>query len=745
MRYLYLFVFLSLSLEALAQIAATEPLDPLNLPRLKSFSAYRASSNNLYVYSNDDSKHPIPGETIVLADLKGPGIVTHIWVTVADNEYAWPRLLRLCVYYDGHKTPSVDVPLGDFFGVGHGYERNLNSLMVRNSSFGRARNSYWPLPFRQSCKITVTNEGKRRVTSLYYHVDWQKHASLPEDIAYFHAYYQQANPAPPGKNYTILNIRGTGHYVGTVLNVIQTQLGWFGEGDDLFYVDDEKKPRIDGTGTEDYFNDAWALRVSDGAWTGIPVAEGEGLGARLTGYRWHVPDVVPFTKSLRLEIEHYGWTYNPDGTARSGFEERPDIFSSAAFWYQKGVNEDVPEPPYGSARLPLGNAQQIEVENLIKDVTTEKGEASVQKEVFWSKDLLFLKAQGVGAKMNIPIDVPKDGRYEVIAQIAQAPDYGDYVATLDGKLTSSTTLTWGPLDVLPSDVEVIRNYQPEIYVAPDHRLGWFDLAKGRHILTFTCVGKDILSSGYNLGIDGVVLAEIRNPKPQAVPAENDAGSRLKTAALAAGPQMGVLYRGKPLSFYVARLKQAPPEARPGVIRSIGSFGEDAVPAIQELAAALSGPDPEVRGAAAWALSQVGPKGSVAARDLGRALKDEDAGVREFAALALREMAKGAEATIPDLCLALKDPVPAVRMMAAAALGSMGEAAKSAVPALIERLQAPEEEVQVWRNAAKALGDIGPAAQSALPALRQALQKLRVKYLAEEAILKIEGKPVPTWH
>jgi hypothetical protein len=745
MRYLCLVVFLSLSLEALAQIAATEPLDPLNLPRLKSFSAYRASSNNLYVYSNDDSKHPIPGETIVLADLKGPGIVTHIWVTVADNEYAWPRLLRLRVYYDGHKTPSVDVPLGDFFGVGHGYERNLNSLMVRNSSFGRARNSYWPLPFRQSCKITVTNEGKRRVTSLYYHVDWQKHASLPEDIAYFHAYYQQANPAPPGKNYTILNIRGTGHYVGTVLNVIQTQLGWFGEGDDLFYVDDEKKPRIDGTGTEDYFNDAWALRVSDGAWTGIPVAEGEGLGARLTGYRWHVPDVVPFTQSLRLEIEHYGWTYNPDGTARSGFEERPDIFSSAAFWYQKGVNKDLPEPPYGSARLPLGNAQQIEVENLIKDVTTEKGEASVQKEVFWSKDLLFLKAQGVGAKMNIPIDVPKGGRYEVIAQIAQAPDYGDYVATLDGKLTSSTTLTWGPLDVLPSDVEVIRNYQPEIYVAPDHRLGWFDLAKGRHILTFTCVGKDILSSGYNLGIDGVVLAEIRNPKPQAVPAENDAGSRLKAAALAAGPQMGVLYRGKPLSFYVARLKQAPPEARPGVIRSIGSFGEDAVPAIQELAAALSDPDPEVRGAAAWALSQVGPKGSVAARDLGRALKDEDAGVREFAALALREMAKGAEATIPDLCLALKDPVAAVRMMAAAALGSMGEAAKSAVPALIERLQAPEEEVQVWRNAAKALGDIGPAAQSALPALRQALQKLRVKYLAEEAILKIEGKPVPTWH
>ena len=75
-------------------------------------------------------------------------------------------------YYDGHKTPSVDVPLGDFFGIGKGYARNLNSITVRNASFGRARNSYWPMPFRKSIKITLTNEGKRRMTSLYYHVDW---------------------------------------------------------------------------------------------------------------------------------------------------------------------------------------------------------------------------------------------------------------------------------------------------------------------------------------------------------------------------------------------------------------------------------------------------------------------------------------------------------------------------------------------------------------------------------------------
>src|ERR1700745_786845 len=107
------------------QAPAIHPSDLSDLPRLKSFSAQRTSSNNPFVGSNDDSKRIMPGETLVMADLAGPGVVNPIWVTVADNEYAWPRLVRLRVYYDGKKTPSVDVPLGDFFGVGHGYERNL--------------------------------------------------------------------------------------------------------------------------------------------------------------------------------------------------------------------------------------------------------------------------------------------------------------------------------------------------------------------------------------------------------------------------------------------------------------------------------------------------------------------------------------------------------------------------------------------------------------------------------------------
>src|SRR6266511_4794845 len=124
---------------ALAQSSVVGPIDPLRFSQLKDFVAGRSSSNNPDPDSNDDSKRPIPGETVTLADLPGPGIVTHIWLTIAANEYGWPRLLRLRVYYDGSPEPSVDAPVGDFFAVGHGFERPVKSLMIRNSSDGRAR------------------------------------------------------------------------------------------------------------------------------------------------------------------------------------------------------------------------------------------------------------------------------------------------------------------------------------------------------------------------------------------------------------------------------------------------------------------------------------------------------------------------------------------------------------------------------------------------------------------------------
>jgi hypothetical protein len=619
--------------------AQTEIHDPFGLLQPKDFAAYRSSSNNPNLDSNDDSKRPIPGETTVLADLEGPGVVSHLWITVAASEYGWPRLLRFRVYYDGSDEPSVDVPLGDFFGVGHGFEAKVQSAMVRVSSEGRSRNAFWPMPFRKSCRITITNEGTRRVQNLYYHVDWRKLPSLSQDTPYFHARYHQALPNEGGARYELLEVEGKGHYVGTVFSVVQAEAGWFGEGDDFFYVDGATTASIEGTGTEDYFNDAWGLHVSEGLYSGVPVAQGTGLGSRMTAYRWHLLDPVPFTRSLRVEMEHRGWTFHPDGAVKSAFGERTDLLTSVAFWYQRGIARGLPDLPYGSARLPQGNVRQIEVERALAEAKVEKGEASLVKELFWSKDVLSFEAEGEGSRIEIPFDVPEDGDYEVYTQVAQGPEYGIYTVLLDGKPPEAPDLEHEPgADVLVK--ARFDGYAPETYVGYDYPVGWPRLRRGRHILTFVCLGKHAESSGHRLAVDNVILA--------------------KTGREA----------------WAVASKAAPPR----------------LPSLEvaDLARSLSGEDPILRGLAAIALRDRGPRAAPALDALRDALRDSDVNVRTMAANAIAAIGPGASAATSDLARAASLPDEDVQVLraSASALGAIGPEAAEAIPILRELARMP---------------------------------------------------------
>jgi hypothetical protein len=625
----------------------SEFFDPLGLVAPKDFVALRSSSNNPNPASNDDSKRPIPGETTVLADLEGPGEVTHLWITVAASEYGWPRLLRFRVYYDGSDIPSVDAPLGDFFAVGHGFESPVSSLMVRVSSEGRSRNSFWPMPFRKSCRITVTNEGCRRVQNLYYHVDWRKLPSIPQGTRYFHARYRQALPNSGGDPYTIHEVQGQGHYVGTVYSVVQAEAGWFGEGDDLFFVDGETRASIEGTGSEDYFNDAWGLHVSEGLYSGVPVAQGTGLGSRMTAYRWHVVDPVPFKTSLKLQIEHRGWTFKPDGSVKSAFGERTDLISSVAFWYQDGIATDQPEVPYGSARLPQGNAQQIEVEQALDEIRADNGEASVAKELFWSKDVLIFDADGPNARIAVPFDVPEAGSYELYTQLAQGPQYGVFTVLLDGKPPSAPDLEHEPgADILLRDR--FEGYAPETYVGADYQVGWPNLSEGRHTLTYVCLGKDPESSGYRLGVDNIVLA------------------RTGSAAWSRASQT----RAPELPSY----------------------------ALADLGRSLEDPDPILRGLAAIGLRDAGPEAVSELEALRAALRDPDVNVRTMAANAIAAIGPSAAPAVSDLDAAIVDLEEDVQVLraSASALGSIGPEAASALPnlrilATIPRVQWAAEE------------------------------------------------------
>lgn len=619
------------------QPGAARVSDPFRLTESKNFTAHRASSNNPDWSSNDDSKRPIPGETTVLADLQGPGVVNHLWLTIADNEYGWPRLLRLRVYYDGSETPSVDAPVGDFFAVGNGVEGEVESLMVRNSSDGRARNCYWPMPFRKSCKITITNEGRRRVSMLYYHVDWQKVPSLPEDTLYFHARYRQALPAPAdGSNYEFLNVQGRGHYVGTVMSVVQAEAGWFGEGDDFFWVDGQK-PSIEGTGSEDYFNDAWGLHVNDGPHYGVTVAEGTDLGSRMTAYRWHLHDPIPFKKSLKAEIEHRGWTYGADGAVKSAFGERTDLISSVAFWYQAGIAKDQPPVPYGSARLPQGNALQIEAEKSLADCKAEGGKASLSPELFWSKDVILFEGSGKGAKLEVPFEAPEDGDYEIYTEVAQASDYGIYTVLLDGQPPRSTQLEHEPgADLRPQTQ--FDGYALETYVGLAHQVGWVRLTKGRHTLTYVCVGKREASSAYSLGVDNIILAKT----------------------------------GKEAWAAASKVKE--PKLATDDVNELGRV-------------LTSDPDPIQRGLAAIALRDKGHGALPALPAIKTALKDSEVSVRMMAANGIAAIGKDAASAVPDLIAvgSTKGEQVHVLRSVAAALGAIGKPAAAPALPLLKQL------------------------------------------------------------
>ena len=290
---------------------------------------------------NSDAIPIEPGKTAELAAIRGPAAIHHIWVTISAEAF-YGRKIVLRIYWDGEEVPSVEAPVGDFFAVGHGLNRNLSSLPIANSSDGRARNCYWYMPFRWSCRITATNEGTQPVAAFYYYIDYRELEDIKPDAPYFHAQYRQEFPCEPGRNYLILDAVGAGHYVGCALSVLQRSMGWWGEGDDMITVDGEASPSLHGTGSEDYFSDAWGMREDENLYYGCPLQEEDfQAGSKATVYRFHIADPIPFKKTIRVTIEH--------GHAN----DRADHDSSVAYWYQTEPHMPFPPLPPAEKRLPF--------------------------------------------------------------------------------------------------------------------------------------------------------------------------------------------------------------------------------------------------------------------------------------------------------------------------------------------------------------------------------------------------------
>lgn len=313
-----------------------------------------------------------PGTTAILADLAGPGAIRHIWMTPTGHY----RRTILRFFWDDEPTPSVEVPIGDFFASAYTSFRTfapITSAAVCVNP-GNAFNCYWEMPFRRRCVITLENldgptvaDPKAGSMRLYYQIDGE-FGPVPDHAAYFHAQFRRVASLPPREVYTILDqVRGRGHYVGTYLAWQVNSNGWWGEGEIKFYLDGdlpggevgrhvrehggECYPTICGTGTEDYFCGSYNFENKQTAryqefttaYAGLPhVVRPDGVYAantRFSLYRWHVPDPVRFTKDCAVTIQALGWS------SRGQYLPLRDDIASTAFWYQQEPHAPFPPLP----------------------------------------------------------------------------------------------------------------------------------------------------------------------------------------------------------------------------------------------------------------------------------------------------------------------------------------------------------------------------------------------------------------
>jgi hypothetical protein len=324
--------------------------------RTKRISSYDVTGRNA------DAWRLKPGETRILADIKGPGMITHIWMTQLHNY----REVLLKFTWDNKNYPSILTPLGDFFCLGHGIVNSFQSMLFsastrQNNEFnaGCALNCYVPMPFKKNAKIELINESSDKNHVQYFYIDYETYDSEEdlEDLGYFHAEFHRENPfggwGPNvrqnivnkeklawNNNYEILETKGRGHYIGCNLSITNFRGGWWGEGDDMIWVDGYKwPPDLHGTGSEDYLNQAWGMQKNAFLHNGSSVYEKETDGYQ-TSYVFHLENPVRFNKEIKVTIEH--------GHGNNLCNE----VSSVAYWYAEKPTK-IRNPPPIEKRLPI--------------------------------------------------------------------------------------------------------------------------------------------------------------------------------------------------------------------------------------------------------------------------------------------------------------------------------------------------------------------------------------------------------
>jgi hypothetical protein len=394
------------------------------------------------------------------------------------------------MYWDGQKSPRVEVPFGDFFGVGFGFTEKYSSALMcidqrrgsptDSAASGAARNCYFPMPFAKGARITLTNEGKRP-SRHWLEINYRTYTRAPVNQLYFHAQYRQGTPPPEGP-FLILDAQGRGHLIGCVLSIKNNEGGWWGEGDEILFIDGKKA--VQGTGSEDYFCQSYGLRRECFPYFGAPLLEEPFTSA----YRWHVPDPVTFRQSLRFLIEQ--------GNGNPPFRSR-NFYYSVAYWYQTLPAAPFPELPSPKERAGWAASlvrDSLEGETLnilsrtggVTEVQTGDGRWSMNKQLWW-------RDGKVGDRLELALPVAGNDRFRIVLHGTRAHDYGVFQFWLDG------TKLGEPIDLFSAD-NVTRSVT----------LGVKELKKGEHRLGVEIVGTNPKAKPrFMMGLDYLKLEQAK--------------------------------------------------------------------------------------------------------------------------------------------------------------------------------------------------------------------------------------------
>ncbi len=454
-------------------------LSPAALPYLKSSKLIQVSSYDTSG-GNNDRIIIEPGKKATIFDVGGPGMIVRIWFAVDSRDPYFLRRIVMRIYWDDETRPSVEVPLGDFFGCGFKYRQYISQYLGMTSG---GYVCYFPMPFEGNARIEIANETRQDIPGFFYQIDYQKfEGALEPDVAYFHAQWNRSIRTNYDSNYVLLKAQGKGHIIGANLNIQSYDGGLsYLEGDDMIYVDGEKKPSIHGTGTEDYFSGGWYFNKGEfaGPYNGL-IYKNDTLG-QIAAYRQYILDPIPFKKNITMTIEH-----------GHGNQDIAD-YSSTVYWYQMEPHDPFPPFPIAGQRIPLRivkPARLYEAENLkfrLEGLKSKVMDMSDFGPEWGGNKQVVIEARDKSS-FGLDLNGLREAVYDMNIYYSKGPDYGN-------------------ADIFVNNVKAgtISGYSPHTMPNGKVTLSGLETLTGSVDIQFVVTGKNASSNGYYIGLDGISM------------------------------------------------------------------------------------------------------------------------------------------------------------------------------------------------------------------------------------------------